>query len=61
MISMMMCVRFMGGWEEAEKQTWAAAELQCLELDSALVVVDDTTERDWLATRYRYCVPVHSG
>ena len=54
----MMCVRFMGGWEEAEKQTWAAAELQCLELDSALVVVDDTTERDWLATRYRYCVDI---
>ena len=37
--------------DNVDKDTWVNAQQYCHELDSELVVVDDTVERDWISTR----------
>ena len=41
--------RFISG--DDEKQTWSGAQQSCHGEDAELLIIDKTTERDWIATR----------
>lgn len=41
--------RFISG--DDEKQTWSGAQQSCHDEDSEMLIIDQTNERDWVATR----------
>ena len=44
-------IRFISG--DDEKQTWSGAQQSCHDEDSEMLIIDQTNERDWVATRSR--------
>ena len=47
-------IRFISG--DDEKQTWSGAQQSCHDEDSEMLIIDQTNERDWVATRSGYSV-----